>query len=202
MYAVPPYMINMCMFINAKLKQEASIVLEKILPLLSHYGVVHVGGSYNLDTMAWKDLDIAVLTEDLSSETVFGILREIGTLLFPTELLLKDYSYVTSKHGNNGRYIQCKQAHVDGMIWDKIDIIVSDNKEHIQEQIDKNIYWKEVIKESDKESIIAIKEHFWTHPLYRKDIVSVDIYRAVALEGVRTVEEFREWLEREKGVRV
>jgi hypothetical protein len=42
--------------------------------------------------------------------------------------------------------------------------------------------------------ILEIKNALWDHPLYRKEIKSMDIYGAVLEKGVKNLEEFKKYL--------
>lgn len=190
------------MDINTSLKQEADHILHKLglFSLLEKYGEVHVLGSYNLNTMVWRGLDISVLVPRLDEGTVFALLKDVGIMAKPTDLRLKNYTYIQSANGNKGRYIQCVEAHVDHITWDKIDIVISNKPEDIQEQITRNEHWKANIRADHFKPILEIKSALYAHPLYRTKITSVDIYQAVAFENIRTVEEFRYWLKKNKGI--
>ena len=51
--------------------------------------------------------------------------------------------------------------------------------------------------------ILRIKDMWWKHPSYRQEVSSVDIYDAVLQHGVRTLDEFDQYLvERGKPIRI
>ena len=56
------------------------------------------------------------------------------------------------------------------------------------------------ISEESRQAILEIKTHFWRHPEYHKKFASVDIYRAVLEENIRSVGEFATWLNHNKGI--
>ena len=53
-----------------------------------------------------------------------------------------------------------------------------------------------------RNSILQIKTVCWTHPEYRRGFSSQDIYSAVLDDGIVTFDQFREYLQTNKGIGV
>jgi hypothetical protein len=53
--------------LNEEIKNEADVILHEkgLLALLRSFGRPHVSGSYALDLMTWRDLDIYLVVEEL-----------------------------------------------------------------------------------------------------------------------------------------
>ena len=59
---------------------------------------------------------------------------------------------------------------------------------------------KSGITPGNRPTILAIKNHFFAHPEYRRGFSSMDIYNSVLKEGIRSVFEFSQWLKDNKGI--
>ena len=60
--------------------------------------------------------------------------------------------------------------------------------------------WASLMSDELRSYVLAIKEAVCTAPEYRKSLLSVHIYEAVLEQGVRGVEEFRQWWRERTGV--
>lgn len=64
---------------NEDIRTEADDILRSgLLSILGGHGEVHMVGSYALELMTWRDLDIHVVREDLDIKAFFGLGGEIA----------------------------------------------------------------------------------------------------------------------------
>lgn len=186
---------------SAFIKNQAHEILftHKLESTLKNFGIVYVLGSYELDLMIWKDLDISVQVKQIDVKDIFALIRECSIILDPGEVKYTNYDFVPSSHGSQGIYVQFKECHIGSVIWDKIDIIIGTEKQ-IAIQISRNKYWKDKIIPQNKKPIIKIKREMYTNPLYRKQIQSVDIYSAVINEKIADFSQFKLWCKNKKNI--
>lgn len=188
--------------LNQQLKQEANVLLFDLgfLSALKKYGNPHVIGSYYLDTMTWRDLDVYLEVTEFDLEENLNLGKDIGFTLRP--------------HAMNYRneLIHKRPGFPDGVYWGiytklefpetwKIDLWIFDSKQvsTFTEEADK---LKTSISEEHRKFLLTIKNVVCKHPRYFADFKSMDIYDAVIKHGVSTVHDFQLWLERTKNVTI
>src|SRR5215203_3259232 len=78
--------------ISAQLRQEAHSLLHArgLLALLGGYGEPHAQGSYALDVMVSRDLDIYLVTDDLSLSRFFEVGANVASLLQPSRMQFRN----------------------------------------------------------------------------------------------------------------
>ena len=74
---------------DAYLRREANTLLADRGPLLAEYGTVHLSGSYALQLMTWRDLDIYMEAPNVSVDAYFDLGRRIYWPAYPTENALQ-----------------------------------------------------------------------------------------------------------------
>ncbi|MGC5327380.1 hypothetical protein [Brevibacillus sp. SYSU BS000544] len=186
--------------LNNQLKTEADALLYDygLLAILEKYGKPHVIGSYYLDTMTWRDLDIYLEVNDFDLEQNLNLGKEIGLAIRP--------------HAMNYRneLIHKRPGFPDGVYWGiytyldftdmwKIDLWIFD-PEQVNGFTHAATELKHSISEEHREKLLLIKQVVCSHPRYFQDFKSMDIYDAVLSYGVTTVAEFQQWLIEKKGV--
>jgi len=182
-----------------ELRSNALIILEKweLLDFLNKYGKAYLVGSVELDLMTWRDIDIEIIaTETPTKEKSM----EIASFLFNFDGVRKvtpiDYRSVTHPKKPKGLYIGGEYIDEEKESW-KIDIwyLTPDSANSFEKT--KNI--KSRLDDANKKIIKEIKKEVHDHPLYRKEIGSVDIYEAVLDNNIHDLEGFRKHLEN-KGI--
>lgn len=187
---------------DGEIRREADHLLDErgLRALLLEYGTVHVFGSYALQLMAWRDLDINLETRDLSLSEFFALGRRIAQLLRPVRM-----SFIDNRPGRLhdvpcGLYWGIRVGSLQEP-WEggwKIDIWAME-----PEECAKNIQSLEDIRRrltpEARETILRIKSQFWRHPEYRKSFSGPAIYEAVLDHGVTSTREFANYL-REHGL--
>ena len=61
--------------LNENIKKEANEILNEkgLFSILAAYGKVNISGSYSLDLMTWKDLDIYLEAENITKKKFFKL---------------------------------------------------------------------------------------------------------------------------------
>jgi hypothetical protein len=179
--------------VDAELRAEADRLLESGLrDVLDAFGETHVMGSYALELMTWRDLDIHVVREDLDRGAFFELGRGLATLLTPHRMHYRDETVEQTPGLPPGLYWGIYLGDERKGAW-KIDIWATtrsgfEPSQRFQDRIQQRL------TPATRERILAIKSACWQHPHYRRDFSSNDIYEAVLDRGVTSVEGF--WLQR------
>ena len=179
------------------LRDEASDLLntEGLLPMLKSFGTTRVIGSYTLDTMTWRDIDISM---KLPNEQDIAHFFEIGRRI-ATEFQITKMSY--SNH-----YIRNFPGFDHGLYWGiwlcyaehewKIDLWGYGETDYHKHMADFDKLHNQ-LQQADRTSLLRIKYAISQRPDYRGDVYnSMAVYRAVLTEKVTSVEEFNRWIER------
>lgn len=178
--------------INSKLKEEADMLLREysLFSYLEKYGKVDITGSYSLDLMVWRDLDLYVDVSNVSLKDLYDIVSHICQTFEPVWCEFKDTRNDDSGCpkgyfcGFETDIIDNKRWNVD--IWFTDTQYIHDNRKYI----DGIILSLDDIK---REAILDLKSRLYSHPGYCKDFFSVDIYSAVINGGVTTEAGFWNW---------
>jgi hypothetical protein len=184
--------------VDAELRAEADRILTSGLrDLLETFGEVHVTGSYALELMTWRDLDIHVVREDLDCRAFFALGGEIAALLQPHRMHYRDETIEQTPGLPPGLYWGIYRGDERKGAW-KIDIWASSGAsfEPAKRYCDRIL---ERLTPEARDAILAIKSACWQHPEYRRGFSSADIYEAVLDHGVKDAERF--WLHRRRFTR-
>ena len=194
--------------IAAELRAEADRLLDSGLrDLLATYGDVHVIGSYTLELMTWRDLDIHIVRDSLDRVSFFELGGRLAELLEPHRMHFRDETVGATSGLPRGLYWGIylakpglaaddfseaglpAEASAKAGAW-KIDVWASPRSEFepVRRFGDRI---RERLTPETREAILAIKAAVWSHPEYRRRFSSADIYRAVLDEGMRRPEQFQ-----------
>jgi hypothetical protein len=79
---------NSLLNLNSLIEKEAGEILyEKgLLNILNLFGKPHISGSYALDLMTWRDLDIYLEVENISETDLFVLGEKIATVFKPAKM--------------------------------------------------------------------------------------------------------------------
>ena len=188
--------------IAASLRSEAETVLRQkgLLRILSEYGAPHVSGSYPLDLMTWRDLDIYLESYAMPEDRFFHLGGQIANALAPSRMQYRNERVAHTEGLPLGLYWGIYFNLSDSQLW-KTDIwcVPEDECRRLLQHCS-NIQRR--LTPETREAILQIKSACWKHPEYRFGFSSQDIYEAVLDHGMRTLEQFREHLEKQKGISV
>jgi hypothetical protein len=176
---------------NIERKKQADKYLYELglFNKLEEYGIPHIIGSYRMNMMACNDLDIDVSNDIMSIDKLYEL----------TKYILDNYKplwYEAKQEINDeGKtvWFQGFETILLGEKWN-FDIWFFDT-ETISgvEKFCDNISTQVMGNPEFKEYIINIKEFLIDKELYSFDkYISIDVYKAVIENGIRTGEEFLE----------
>ena len=176
--------------LNEEIKKEADAMLHEkgLLALLRTFGTPHVSGSYALDLMTWRDLDIYLEVDELKEDRFFSLGGQLASLLMPVKMSFRNETIAKTPGLPEGFYWGIYMGNERKGAW-KIDIWAVHSAE-CKRLLD---YCTAIQEKLDKEKavrILAIKSCCWQDPEYRRSYSSMDIYTAVLDEGIRDMEGF------------
>lgn len=181
------------------LRKEADALLfdKGLHDVLLSFGTPHYTGSYALQLMTWRDLDIYLETDRPALPRFFELGRQVAALLNPVKMSFRNELLARTEGLPKGLYWGVYLGNERNGAW-KIDIWAMD----AEECRSRLAYCNQLagsISPTDKESILAIKSHCWRDPAYRKAYTSSDIYEAVLNHGVADIDGFKAYLARGRG---
>lgn len=180
--------------INQQIKHEADDILYRqgAFAILSKYGVPHITGSYSLNLMTWRDLDIYIQKENINEAEFFQLGAEINKKYNPVKMSYRNERITQTKGLPLGLYWGVYLGNERKGAW-KIDLwAVNENECHRLLKFCDDIATK--LTSLSKQIILAIKSSCWQDPEYRRSYTSSDIYTAVLDNEVTSLEEFRSYL--------
>lgn len=162
--------------------------------MLSSFGDVIVVGSVVTGLMTWPDIDIEVIVQKVPTKEMVA---ELAQRLFihggMIRVWMMDNRGKIDLKQPSGLCVGSKRV-VDELIW-KFDIWFLLEGEQRSGKDD--LEWvKKNLTPQSKKYILQIKDKIASNPKYRKEIFSIDIYRAVLNEGITTVTEFSKYLKK------
>lgn len=179
---------------DENIREEArKIIYERGLDNILHfYGIPHYTGSYALQLMTWRDLDIYVETNNLDVTNFFELGKKIASAFEPVKMSFRNEIILKTPGLPTGLYWGVYLGDERNGAW-KIDIwamMPGDCRQRLE-------YCNNLSKQisaSQKISILNIKSQCWKDPAYRKTFSSNDIYNAVLKHAVTDIEGFKKYL--------
>ncbi|HEY0737251.1 MAG TPA: hypothetical protein VGD69_20200 [Herpetosiphonaceae bacterium] len=173
---------------DVELRVEAEQrVLPGLLRVASRYGAPHLSGSYVLNLMVWRDLDLYLEANDLNLASFFVLGGELADTLAPVRMRFRNERLAQTPGLPHGLYwgIYLGEAR---RAW-KIDLwLVDSSQYHVLQSTIETIAVR--LTPSARRIILEIKTAIWNDPRYRREVTSRDVYAAVLDQGVTTLEEF------------
>lgn len=185
--------------ISEDILREANKILYDIglLQVMGEFGDVFVTGSYYLNLMTWRDLDVYIRNDNMDKQKFFELGGKIASILSPYKMNYSDETIL-------------KRGKPDGLYWGvyaslfkvhtwKFDIFVL-NSQDFEKLSNEAKELKQEISQQMEEPILKIKQSICNNPLYRKEVFSMDIYKAVMKGNVSSVDDFTKWLMEKKNI--
>ena len=178
------------------IRREADEILHQkgLLSLLKGYGIPHIAGSYVLQLMTWRDLDIYLEADEIVEARFFHLGGQIAATLCPVKMNFRNERIGQTEGLPRGLYWGVYLGDERRGDW-KIDIWTLDRDQY-QQAIAYEADLARRLTPETRLSILAIKSQCWQDPGYRRSFSSQDIYRAVLEEGVTSMNEFEAFLNR------
>jgi len=179
--------------LNSGIKKEANDILYKkgLISILNRFGIPHIHGSYFLDLMAWRDLDIYLQADNIAEADFFAMGSKICTLLGPVKMSFRNERVSKTPNLPAGLYWGIYLGNERAGAW-KIDIWAVSAPE-CERFTDDCKEIKQQLTSSTRASILDIKSQCWTDPEYRRSYNSSDIYNAVLQNKVSDLEGFKKY---------
>ncbi|MDB5232578.1 MAG: hypothetical protein JWN76_3383 [Chitinophagaceae bacterium] len=180
--------------LNIHIKKEADEILYKkgLIDILNSFGTPHIHGSYLLDLMTWRDLDIYLEVDNIAESDFFLLGGKICTVLKPVKMSFRNETISKTQNLPFGLYWGIYLGNERAGAW-KIDIWTVGTSE-CERLID---YCKEIKQQLTSlavSRILEIKSQCWTDPEYRRSYSSSDIYTAVLEKNIPNIGEFKKYL--------
>jgi len=168
--------------------------------LLRGYGQVVVHGSYALDLMIWRDLDLYVhpRSVQISLPEFFQLGATIAGLLPVHRMHFRDERKIRSEGLPTGLYWGIYLADGPLGAW-KIDLWAVDHDE-LERLMGYQRGLAARLTEESRKAIVEIKAAVHRHSEYRHAFGATDVYDAVLESGVRDVPSFASFILRKCGV--
>jgi hypothetical protein len=183
---------------NAVIKKEADEILygRQLYSLLQTFGTPQISGSYALDLMVWRDLDIYLQTDHLTETDFFLLGSRICTLLQPVKMSFRNERIAKTKGLPEGLYWGIYLGNEREGAW-KIDLWAVSTLE-CQRLLAYCDRIKQMLTPETSSLILKIKSQSWKDPEYRRSYTSTDIYRAILEESIADIKEFQQYVKARK----
>ncbi|MCP5062461.1 MAG: hypothetical protein GY936_08365 [Ignavibacteriae bacterium] len=173
------------------IREQADTLLFKkgLYKILEKYGNVLLTGSYSLKLMYKKDLDISLISPNLTVKEFYKMGGRISELINPYSVYYRN----TKVKKINGRP---DNALYFGFIFNdwKIDLWVVDKERAEGSEIYSNNILKKLTDEK-RILILEIKKEYLTNKEYGKVFSSKEVYDAVINKHVKSLKEFKKYIE-------
>ncbi|MBD0279254.1 MAG: hypothetical protein ICV81_15035 [Flavisolibacter sp.] len=193
-----PYFLNSMndslLKLNVLIKKEADeLLFEKgLFSILRSSGTPHISGSYVLDLMTWRDLDIYLEVDNIPETDFFVLGGKICSVFQPVKMSFRNELIAKTKGLPAGLYWGIYLANERAGAW-KIDIWAVNNLE-CQRLVNYCADIKQKLTPATVVQILDIKSQCWKDPEYRRSYTSTDIYDAVLEKKVSDIEDFKNYL--------
>jgi hypothetical protein len=177
----------------AELRTEAEAILDGGLrALLSSYGRLVAHGSYALDLMVWRDLDLYLIAPEPDVVRFFELGAGLATLLNPRKMNFRDERGGSEKELPVGLYWGLYFGDHPDRNW-KIDLwAVSDAEAGRLLAYESSVAARLTIE--SRQAILAVKSAVCSDRDYRRSFGAKDVYDAVLDGGVRDLAGFEHYL--------
>ena len=175
---------------DRSLRREADDLLAKhgLLQLLAGFGRPHLTGSYSLQLMTWRDLDIYLEMDRVDKPRFLDLGRQLGDVLAPRKLSFTDHLNFPATEPVNGLYWGIHTGVLSRGGW-KIDLWGVSHAECAARLAQAGSLAAR-IGARERRIILAIKNDVCRDPRYRDTVRSQDVYDAVLSGRASTTEDF------------
>ena len=187
-------MDNSLLVQNDLIKKEADEILtgKRLLSILNLFGTPHISGSYALNLMTWRDLDIYLEVENISKSDFFILGKKIEAIFNPIKMSFRNEIIGKTKGLPNGLYWGIYLGNERLGAW-KIDIWAVKSFE-CKRLLNYCTTIQKKLTPENSFQILNIKSRCWQDPEYRRSYTSLDIYTAVLEKNITTFGAFKKYL--------
>ena len=175
------------------IKKEATILIEnfQLAEILSQYGHLHFTGSYELDLMYKKDIDISIVNNNLTVEEFSQLGKDlIDKLDTPSVYYRNTRITPVEKRPENALYWGIKTGDWWIDIWAMSENVYARSDKYIKEV-------KEKLTTENRNIILELKAKLINKKTYGINFGSRELYDAVLNNNVKTIQDFEKYI-REK----
>lgn len=187
--------------LDENLRIEGQSVLEKsgIGEIINKAGF-HPVGSFVMKTITWRDMDFERYDENPSWAWHWELGRKLADIDWIWSLHCNDSYRDPRTPDDYGYYwgLRVSDPNQEGKDFWKIDLWTA-RREEFEKSSPKRELWNSLLTEEKRYIILSIKDTLWTHPQYRRNLLSVHIYEAVLEVGITNRDDFWEWWETRYG---
>jgi hypothetical protein len=178
--------------IDSGLRAEADRMLKEsgLGEIIREEGY-HAVGSYVMHTMTWRDLDFEREIAGCDWQQHW----ELGTKLAKLEWVWSAHAvnaYTDPRQTDDGFYWGLRAVRPGEKDYWKLDLWTARPGEFAKGAANRPL-WQSRLNDDTRYEILVIKEAVCLLPEYRQTLLSVHIYQAVLLDGVRGIDEFWAW---------
>jgi len=178
------------LFLRAEKRKEKALQVVETLGLLekwSRYGSPVLVGAIRYDLMVALDIDLEIYTDEPEIEHGFEAMTAVARLPGVWQV-----NFSNELEGpDQGLYWQIRYRDETGELWNVDSWFVGHDHPHAHWGGKFADAMQKALTDEKRRVILEIKEALQDETGVR----GIDIYRSVLESGVRTVTEFREWLE-------
>jgi hypothetical protein len=156
--------------------------------MLSLFRTVHIGGSYALQLMTWRDLDVYLEAPGLAVSEFFNLGNQIAGLLNPWKMFFTNNRQKLDATYPPALYWGIRLGDIRKGAW-KIDLWAMETADCCRALENSNKLAARLTPQS-RQTILSLKSQLCHHPDYRDTITSQMIYDAVLDRGVSTLDAF------------
>ncbi|MDT2046398.1 hypothetical protein NIZ91_12540 [Bacillus sp. 1780r2a1] len=180
--------MNELMAWSEQLQAEATSLLEEyqLLHLCKQYGNPLIAGSFDLNVMVFRHLDVYIGSDKVIEDLFFALGKDLAIRMNPVKMV-----FVGNKDEEEGMTWSI-YANVEGHEW-KININVV-AEAVIQQMLQKQQKLKAKMTEKKREHILFFKQQSGYNRYYK----SAHVYEAVLVEDVQDDMTFFKWLQHKK----
>jgi hypothetical protein len=172
------------------LRADADALLARhgILGILQEFGRPHISGSYALQLMTWRDLDIYLEMPEVRVDRFPELGRRLAASIGPRKASFTDHLHFPATENVPGLYWGIHTDILSRGGW-KIDVwgVAADT---CTQRLRHTESIAAGLNAETRAAILSIKNEVCRHPRYRDTVTSQHVYDAVLSSGVQTVDEF------------
>jgi len=182
---------------QSALQGEAAELLDELnrSGIFTDIGPVEVTGSYISHLMCWREVDVMMLVgPDFGPRDVLGlisrVMQRLGVIGF-------DYRDERGDRSPTG-LVKEERYHVPFLLDRAVGVWCLDLTLWLHDPHENVTAWHKALRDSitgeQRAAVLRIKDVWFRRPSYPDQIGGSEIYTAVIDDGVRTPEEFRNWV--------
>ena len=172
------------------LRTEADALLESrgLRRLIEQHAPIHVVGSYALELMVWRDLDVLMDAPGITVEEFFDLGKSITTALSPWKMFFTNNRDHEGAPEPRGLYWGIRLGDIKTGSW-KIDLWAFE-PEDTRQKILEYEHLKGRLNQQNRLTILRLKSQLWRDARYRDQVTSQDIYHAVLEHKAHSLADF------------